>query len=147
MKATLLNIVEILKKYLPQNNMPEILFDSPLTNKEYNDKRQIFNTYYQFRPTAIVFCTNTQQVSEVIKLIRQYNYTGTLRIRSGGHDHEGECSATDSLVIDLSKMTKVDIKSDLNYATIQTGIMFIDLIKQMNARMWDYHTEPAILSA
>jgi len=134
MKATLLNIVEILKKYLPQNNMPEILFDSPLTNKEYNDKRQIFNTYYQFRPTAIVFCTNTQQVSEVIKLIRQYNYTGTLRIRSGGHDHEGECSATDSLVIDLSKMTKVDIKSDLNYATIQPGIMFIDLIKQMNAQ-------------
>jgi hypothetical protein len=134
MKATLLNIVEILKKYLPQNNMPEILFDSPLTNKEYNDKRQIFNTYYQFRPTAIVFCTNTQQVSEVIKLIRQYNYTGTLRIRSGGHDHEGECSATDSLVIDLSKMTKVDIKSDLNYATIQPGIMFIDLIKQMNAK-------------
>jgi len=134
MKATLLNIVEILKKYLPQNNMPEILFDSPLTNKEYNDKRQIFNTYYQFRPTTIVFCTNTQQVSEVIKLIRQYNYTGTLRIRSGGHDHEGECSATDSLVIDLSKMTKVDIKSDLNYATIQPGIMFIDLIKQMNAQ-------------
>lgn len=134
MKATLLNIVEILKKYLPQNNMLEILFDSPLTNKEYNDKRQIFNTYYQFRPTAIVFCTNTQQVSEVIKLIRQYNYTGTLRIRSGGHDHEGECSATDSLVIDLSKMTKVDIKSDLNYATIQPGIMFIDLIKQMNAQ-------------
>lgn len=134
MKATLLNIVEILKKYLPQDNMPEILFDSPLTNKEYNDKRQIFNTYYQFRPTTIVFCTNTQQVSEVIKLIRQYNYTGTLRVRSGGHDHEGECSATDSLVIDLSKMTKVDIKSDLNYATIQPGIMFIDLIKQMNAQ-------------
>ncbi|WP_300353690.1 FAD-dependent oxidoreductase [Chryseobacterium sp.] len=114
--------------------MPEILFDSPLTNKEYNDKRQIFNTYFQFRPTAIVFCTNTEQVSEVIKCIRQYNYTGPLRIRSGGHDHEGECSATDALVIDLSKMTTVDIEAELNYATIQPGIMFIDLIKQMNAK-------------
>ncbi|MDF2931446.1 MAG: FAD-binding protein [Chryseobacterium sp.] len=134
MKATLLNIMEILKKYLPQDNMPEILFDSPLTNKEYNDKRQIFNTYFQFRPTAIVFCTNTEQVSEVIKCIRQYNYTGPLRIRSGGHDHEGECSATDALVIDLSKMTTVDIEAELNYATIQPGIMFIDLIKQMNAK-------------
>jgi len=134
MKATQLNIVEIFKKYLPQDNMPEILFDSPSTNKEYNDKRQIFNTYYQFRPTAIVFCTNTEQVSEIIKCIREYNYTGTLRIRSGGHDHEGECSATDALVIDLSKMTTVDIEADLNYATIQPGIMFIDLIKQMNAK-------------
>ena len=134
MKATLLNIVEILKEYLPQNNMPEILFDSTLTNKEYNDKRQIFNTYYQFRPTAIVFCTNTKQVSEIIQCIRQHNYTGPLRVRSGGHDHEGECSATDALVIDLSKMTTVDIKVDKNYATIQPGIMFIDLIQQMNAK-------------
>lgn len=134
MKVTLLHIVEILKKHLPQDNIPEILFDSPLTNKEYNDKRQIFNTYFQFRPTAIVFCTNTEQVSEVIKCIRKYNYTGPLSVRSGGHDHEGECSATDGLVIDLSKMTKVDIKSELNYSTIQPGIMFMDLIKQMNAR-------------
>lgn len=131
---TTLNIIEILKEYLPKDNMPEILFDSPLTNKDYNDKRQIFNTYFQFRPTAIVFCTNTQQVSEIIKCIRENNYTGVLRIRSGGHDHEGECSATDALVLDLSKMTKVDINADLNYATIQPGIMFIDLIKQMNAQ-------------
>ncbi|WP_374460611.1 FAD-binding protein [Chryseobacterium taeanense] len=131
---TTLNIIEILKEYLPKDNMPEILFDSPLTNKEYNDKRQIFNTYFQFRPTAIVFCTNTEQVSEIIKCIRENNYTGVLRIRSGGHDHEGECSATDALVLDLSKMTTVDINADLNYATIQPGIMFIDLIKQMNAQ-------------
>lgn len=134
MEVTLLNIIEILKQYLPQDNMPEILFDSPLTNNEYNDKRQIFNTYYQLRPTAIVFCTNTAQVSEVIKCIRKYNYNGLLRVRSGGHDHEGECSATDALVIDLSGMTTVDIVADQNYATIQPGIMFIDLIKQMNAK-------------
>lgn len=134
MKVTLLNMIEILQKYLPQDNMPEILFDSPLTNQEYNDKRQIFNTYYQFRPTAIIFCTNTVQVSEVIKCIREYKYTGPLRVRSGGHDHEGECLATDALVIDLSEMKGVDIEAELNYATIQPGIMFIDLIKQMNAK-------------
>lgn len=134
MKTILPDIIEILKEHLPQDNRPEILFDSPSTNEEYNDKRQIFNTYYQFRPTAMVFCTSTGQVSEVMKCIRQYNYTGPLRVRSGGHDHEGECSATDALVIDLSKMTTVDIEADLNYATIQPGIMFIDLIKQMNAK-------------
>ncbi|WP_294312752.1 FAD-dependent oxidoreductase [uncultured Chryseobacterium sp.] len=134
MTTTLPDIIEILEEHLPQDNRPEILFDSPSTNEEYNDKRQIFNTYYQFRPTAMVFCTNTEQVSDVIKCIRQYNYTGLLRVRSGGHDHEGECSATDALVIDLSKMTTVDIEADLNYATIQPGIMFIDLIKQMNAK-------------
>lgn len=134
MEVTLPEIIKILKQCLPKDNMPEILFDSPSTSKEYNEKRQIFNTYFQLRPTAMVFCTNTKQVSEVIKCIRTNRYNGPLRVRSGGHDHEGECSATDALVIDLSKMVTVTIVAEKNYATIQPGIMFIDLIKQMNAK-------------
>lgn len=134
MEVTLPGIIEILKLYLPKDNMPEILFDSHSTTGKYNDERQIFNTYFQLRPTAIVFCANTAQVSEVITCIRKHNYKGPLRVRSGGHDHEGECSATDALVIDLSKMVTVDIVAEKNYATIQPGIMFIDLIKAMNAK-------------
>lgn len=133
MEATLESIIEILKTHLPKDNMPEILYDSPETNEEYNEKRQIFNTYFQFRPTAIVFCKNTAQVSDVIKCIRTYNYKGLLRVRSGGHDHEGECSATDALVIDLSAMTTVTLRPEQNYAIIQPGIMFLDLIKAMDA--------------
>jgi len=133
MEVTLPGIIEILKTHLPQDNMPEILYDSPETDYEYNTKRQIFNTYFQLRPTAMVFCTNTQQVSDVIKCIKKYNYKGLFRVRSGGHDHEGESSGTDALVIDLSNMTDVKINTELNYAIIKPGIMFIDLIEQMNA--------------
>src|ERR1700759_2840556 len=133
MEVTLPGIIEILKTHLPKDNMPEILYDSPETNYVYNQGRQIFNTYFQLRPTAIVYCTNTQQVADVMKCIKQFNYKGLLRVRSGGHDHEGECSATDALVIDLSQMIHVDINAEMNYATIQPGIMFIDLITQMNA--------------
>jgi len=127
-------IIEILKTHLPKDNMPEILYDSPETNDEYNTKRQIFNTYFQFRPTAMLFCTNTRQVADVIQCIRQHNYNGLFRVRSGGHDHEGECSGTDALVMDLSKMTDVTIRTNENYAIIQPGITFIDLIKEMNAK-------------
>lgn len=134
MEITAPSIIEILKNHLPKNNMPKILYDSPETNKEYNKERQIFNTYFQFRPAAIVFCKNTIQVSEVMKCIKTHDYKGTLRVRSGGHDHEGECSATDSIVIDLSGMDTVKIQPEKNYATIQPGIMFLDLIKQMNAK-------------
>ncbi|KAA5532476.1 FAD-dependent oxidoreductase [Taibaiella lutea] len=134
MEVTLPGIIEILKTYLPKDNMPEILYDTPETNYEYNTQRQIFNTYFQLRPTAMVFCTNTAQVSEVIKCIKEYNYKGLFRVRSGGHDHEGESSGTDALVIDLSKMVDVTINAEQNYAVIQPGIMFIDLIKQMNAQ-------------
>ncbi|WP_316838969.1 FAD-dependent oxidoreductase [Pedobacter gandavensis] len=127
------NIIELLKKYLPKDNMPEILYDSPETNEEYNLKRQIFNTYYQFRPTAMVFCENTRQVSDVMKIVNK-DYKGVLRVRSGGHDHEGECSGTDALVIDLSGMKTVNIQAAKNYASIGPGIEFLDLIKAMNAK-------------
>jgi len=134
MTTTLPGIVEILKNQLPKDNMPEILYDSPETEHAYNEQRQIFNTYFQFRPAAMVFCTNTQQVAAVIACIRRNDYHGVLRVRSGGHDHEGECSGTDALVIDLSKMTRVTVRESENYATIQPGIMFLDLIREMNAK-------------
>ncbi|GGH59212.1 hypothetical protein HNQ91_000584 [Filimonas zeae] len=134
MQITLPDIIDKLKHCFSKGNMPEILIDAPLTSEVYNKKRQIFNTYFQLRPAAIIFCTNTLQVSEVITCIRTNGYKGPLRVRSGGHDHEGECSATDAIVIDLSEMTTVDIVAEKNYATIQPGIMFIDLIKQMNEK-------------
>lgn len=134
MEVAIQSVIGMLQERLPKNNMPEILFDSPKTNQEYNDKRQIFNTYYQFRPTAMVFCTNPEQVSAVIKCLREWHYKGDLRVRSGGHDHEGECSGTDAIVIDLSEMKNVTIDAEKNYAVIQPGIMFIDLIKAMNEK-------------
>lgn len=133
MEVTLPGIIEILKKYLPSDNMPEILYDSPETNYEYDTRRQVFNTYYQFRPKAIVFCTNTGQVVDIIKCIKEHNYKGLFRVRSGGHDHEGECSATDALVLDLSGMKTVTIRAEADYAIIDPGIRFIDLIKAMDA--------------
>ncbi len=126
------DIIEILKTNLPADNMPEILYDSPETNSEYNEKRQIFNTYFQFRPTAMVFCTNTEQVADLIRCLKKFNYKGVFRVRSGGHDHEGECTGTDALVVDLSKMVDVIIRPEESYAIIQPGIEFIDLITQMN---------------
>lgn len=134
METTLPGIIEILRNQLPKDNMPEILYDSPETHHAYNNRRQIFNTYFQFRPTAMVFCTNTRQVADVIACVKKNDYKGVFRVCSGGHDHEGECSGTDALVIDLSKMTGVTIREKENYATIQPGIMFINLIKQMNAK-------------
>ncbi len=44
-----------------------------------------------------------------------------VRIRSGGHHHEG-FSTGKGLVIDVSKMKKVDVDQNTSLATIQPGI-------------------------
>lgn len=109
---------------------PKVLVDCGPDNDEYNQRRQVFNRKFQFRPTAIVFCTCSEHVSQVITITKQYNWT--IRVRSGGHDHEGESSATDSVVIDFSEMKSVEIDMDEHVARIQPGIPFEDLVPVLN---------------
>lgn len=74
-------------------------------SKEYEQMRQVFNRRFTFRPTAIICVTCTEQVQAIVVMANKYNIH--LTVRSGGHDHEGECSATDSWLIDFSMMNEV----------------------------------------
>jgi hypothetical protein len=102
-------LLEKLASLLPPNGVgavPEILTGASLG---YNVKRQVFNTRFQFRPSAIVMVETSDQVSEIVKFANKFPAEIVLSVRSGGHDHEGECSATDTLLIDFSKMNAVNV--------------------------------------
>ncbi len=113
-----------------KGNVPEILMDCCGNQEAYNEKRQVFNRRFQFRPAAIVFCESTEQVSEVLLLAEKLGYE--IRVRSGGHDHEGESCATDSIVIDLSKMKKIVVDHELSVVRIQPGVIFKELVPVLN---------------
>lgn len=113
-----------------QGVSPKVLTDCCGDNTEYNQKRQVFNRKFQFRPAAIVFCTCSEHVSQVILITKQYDWE--IRVRSGGHDHEGECSNTDAVVIDFSEMTQVTVDTQAGVARIQPGIPFELLIPKLN---------------
>ncbi|NQY28864.1 MAG: FAD-binding oxidoreductase [Flavobacteriaceae bacterium] len=66
-----------------------------------------FNRKFEFRPSAIIFVENTEQVSIIVDFANTQPGAIKLRVRSGGHDHEGESNGTGSLLIDLSKMNAV----------------------------------------
>ncbi|MBL4704829.1 MAG: FAD-dependent oxidoreductase, partial [Flavobacteriales bacterium] len=110
------NLVKRLKESLAKiNEDPKILQDcsgDEQTQKEYEEYRLVFNRKFHFRPSIIVFVQNTDQVSEIVKFTNQFPQEVILRLRSGGHDHEGECSGTDTLMMDFSKMDCVDITED-----------------------------------
>ncbi len=84
------------------NNNIEIIFPS---NESYNKDRIIANLRFSYHPFAIAYCKNSQDVAACINLCNQYNLG--FRIRSGGHHHEGMCSADGIFMIDLSKMNKI----------------------------------------
>lgn len=103
--------------------VPEMLYDCSDTQDLYNQRRQIFNRNFQFKPIVIVLCASTEQVSGLVKFTTAEALP--LRVRSGGHDHEGECTGTDVVLMDLSKLNKVTIHN--GYAAIEPGIIFKDL--------------------
>jgi hypothetical protein len=87
-------------------SIPEILTEGSLG---YESKRQVFNTKFNFRPLAIVMATTAEQVSEIVKFANERPGEIVLRVRSGGHDHEGECAGTDTLLLDLSNMNAMSV--------------------------------------
>lgn len=97
---------------------------------DYNKACQIFNTYFELKPLAIIYCESTEDVQLVYKKAIENNLP--IRVRSGGHDHEGECSGTDTILLDMTRINHVKLTKPLGergpvYANIGPGIRFISL--------------------
>jgi hypothetical protein len=102
-----------------RGGIPEIL---TANSPGYDARRQIFNNLLQFRPAAIVLVENALQVSTIVIFANDYPLEVELKVRSGGHDHEGECTATDALLIDFTKMNDVRVDGDI--VAIEPGARF-----------------------
>lgn len=75
---------------------------------QYNKNCQIFNRRLQFKPFVIVFCEKEADVLATFKAAKDNNLP--FRVRAGGHDHEGECTGTNTILIDVSKMNWVIVE-------------------------------------
>lgn len=98
-----------LMELLPKNSagaVPEVLTEG---SPEYLLKSQVFNTKFQFRPAVIVLVETAEQVSEIVRFANKFPAEIILRVRSGGHDHEGESCGTATLLMDFSKMDSVTV--------------------------------------
>jgi hypothetical protein len=122
-------IINLLEGIRHAGKAPKVLTEFGPYKAEYERKRQIFNTKFQFKPAAIVMCECTEHVQSVVRIANYLHYP--IRVRSGGHDHEGECSGTDTILIDLSKMTGVKVDKKAGVARIQPGNRFVDLIPKL----------------
>ena len=72
----------------------------------YDKDCVISNARFDYRPSAIYYCANAQDVKKAIAAAG----ANDVRIRSGGHQHEGMCSANGVLLIDVSSINGFDFK-------------------------------------
>ena len=97
----------------------------------YNKDRLSANYYASKKkfPAVIVYCENTQDVQNAVLYAKCKKLS--VRIRSGGHNHEGYCTGDGVVLIDVSKMKGLKVDKSTNTAIIQPGINNGELYSQL----------------
>ncbi len=91
-------------------------------DSEYDHARLVSNYYASKNkyPVAIVYCGSAKDVQNAVLWAKCQKLP--VRVRSGGHNHEGFSTGNGALVIDVSKMKGVTIDKDRMQAQIEPGI-------------------------
>ncbi|MBO6660030.1 MAG: FAD-dependent oxidoreductase [Roseivirga sp.] len=126
---------ELLSRYLGQLN-EEVTAETEIMviagdwahQIAYNKHCQIFNKRFQKKPWAIIYCKHKVDVVIAYRLAVALKLP--VRIRAGGHDHEGECIDTNAILIDVSRMDVVDVDKN-GLATIGPGNIFKNLTTKL----------------
>ena len=69
---------------------------------DYDSSRRVSNARFDYRPRYICYCANAADVKQAIDKAKGEKLG--VRIRSGGHQHEGMSSGDAVLIIDLSEI-------------------------------------------
>jgi len=125
--------LEIKKEIQHMPDAPEVLLQG---DHDYDKSRNPFNLKFDVFPALIAFCKTTEQAQKVVKVALANRQDYKLRVRSGSHDHEGECTATNAIVIDFSKMNNIsekDIDKD-KVIRVESGVIFEKIIPLLNRK-------------
>jgi hypothetical protein len=76
----------------------------------YNQAREISNAYFNHEPIAVAFPRNATQVIGCLTFCKKNNFK--VRLRSGGHQHEGMSSADGVFMIRLSDINFLEYADD-----------------------------------
>ena len=101
------------------------------SDDDYARTRQIWNGAVEHQPVLIAVCETCADVQAAVRSAREHGFP--LSVRGGGHDWAGRALRHDGLVIDLSRMRRVDVDPVSSVATIQGGATAVDVIS---------HTKP-----
>lgn len=95
----------------------------------YQAQSMIFNTRYHYHPFVIVMCQSTEDVQLAYRCAIANKLP--IKVRSGGHDHAGECSGDNVILLDLSGLKHFDIDPTTQIATIGSGYRFYQLTPKL----------------
>ena len=114
---------DYMRKFAQKLQVDLILPDHP----EYDSIRRVWNHAYDQRPRAIALCLTEEDIVDSLELAQKHGLT--VAVRSGGHSFAGYGACDDGLVVNLSRMKRVEIDQPAKTVRIAPGIRAGDLDK------------------
>jgi FAD binding domain/Berberine and berberine like len=91
----------------------------------YDEHRKVWNGSIDRSPAAIARCATARDVVDAVELARE---TGLpTAVRAGGHSFPGLSTCDDGLVIDLSRMKRIEVDPDGRTARVEAGVLLGEL--------------------
>jgi FAD/FMN-containing dehydrogenase len=90
----------------------------------YDEARVIWNAMIDRRPALIARCMSPEDVVRAVKFARHHDLL--VSIRGGGHNIAGNAVCDDGLMIDLSRMKRVQVEPGAGRATVEPGCTLAD---------------------
>lgn len=94
----------------------------------YDEQCLLFNTRYQYQPFVIAMCESADEVQKVYMMAIGYKLP--VRVRAGGHDHAGESSGDNVILIDVTGIRNFSIDEN-QVAAIGAGFRFYQLTPEL----------------
>ncbi len=97
----------------------------------YHDARRVWNGMINKHPAMIVQCADEDDVTGSINFARVEKLV--VAVRGGGHNVAGFGTCDDGIVIDLSKMKKIEVDTAAQTARVQAGLTWGEFDKATQA--------------
>lgn len=95
----------------------------------YDEARKNYNGRYNIQPKYILYCQSEDDVVQAVRWAQAQKIK--VSIRSGGHSYEAFSLVQDGAVIDVSKMTNVQVDLARKIATVDAGTQLIPLYESL----------------
>jgi len=85
----------------------------------YDEARAIWNGMFDKKPSLIVRCLNSRDISQAVMFARENQLR--IAVKGGGHNSAGNAVVDEGMMIDLSLMQKVEVDPDRQVVKVEGG--------------------------
>ena len=87
---------------------------------DYDEARRVWNGTVDKRPAMILYCADADDVVAAVRFARSID--ARVAVRSGGHNVAGLSVCDAGIVIDLSRMKRIDVDADRRVVRAEAGL-------------------------